>query len=101
MYRIEDVIKLPRKTPNATPNDPDELCARAFELFDQGKSLKQAVIELRASLQKITTLHEEWRDIGGVVLEIGDVAKRELVEIFGDFESAADLVMLARKRCAP
>jgi hypothetical protein len=97
VLRIEEILKLPRGNPNPTPENIDELSARAFTLFENGKTAKQAVIELRAAPQKILAIHEEWLDMGGAELVLSAQNKKSLTEIFGEFESTEDLIALAQK----
>jgi hypothetical protein len=99
VYKIEDLLKLPRKdrARNAV-HDPDELCARAFELFEKGKTIKQVVIELRASLLKIQELRSQWLEISEPLLEVDEESRQRLVQLLGPFEGAGELVTLVETR---
>lgn len=98
LYKIEDVLKLPRKAPNPTPENPDELTARAFELFEQGKSIREVIILLRATKEKIDRIHEDWLDVGGAVLTISDPARKALEAELGAFASVEEMIDLVRAR---
>lgn len=97
VLRVGDVLKLPRRDPKPTPDNPDELCARAFALFEKGKNSRQVVIELRATYQKISAIYEEWLDSGGVALTLSESNKRELEGMLGKFDNTDELVCLVRE----
>jgi hypothetical protein len=97
MYLIDDVVKLPRKHPNPTPENPDELCARAFEMFELGKSEREIVVLLRATYDKIHALHEQWRDAGGVAIELSESQRAAIVRLVGEFSSGEQLVEIVRQ----
>jgi len=80
----------------SVPNDPGELAARAFELFDEGKALRDVVVILRETPWKITELHEQWTDLGGAKLVINQAAQAELQRFVGSFDDVADLVARVR-----
>lgn len=80
----------------SVPNDPGELAARAFELFDDGKALREVVVILRETPWKISELHEQWADLGGAKLVINQAAQVELQRFLGPFEDVADLVSRVR-----
>ena len=100
MYAIDDVLKLPRREHAAVPNDPDELCARAFELFEVGKTITQAVLELRAHYTKVAEFHAAWIEMGGAEIVLSATNCKRLVEIVGSFASADELVDLVQAKVA-
>ena len=100
MYPLEQVLKLPRRAPNPTPENPDELAARAFELLDKGKTVKQLVIELRATPEKLQRIHTQWLELTGAVLEVTDAERAKLVALLGEFQSVEELIDLITVRCA-
>jgi hypothetical protein len=87
-----ELAKMARRKGTAFPNDPGELTARAFELFDEGKTLREVVIIVRAELQRIEELHDQWSRCGGSELVITPFARQELERLIGGFEGVADLV---------
>jgi hypothetical protein len=95
IYKIDDVLKLPRKAPVSASENPDELTARAFEMFEAGKSVREAIILLRATKEKIDKLHEDWIDTGGAALIIPESSRKALEAKFGPIASAEDLVAKA------
>lgn len=97
LYKIEDVLKLPRKTNHLTSENPDELCARVFEALEEGKSLREIVILLRVGYQRLLELHEQWKDSGGVIMEISDEQRRALESKLGPIASVGHLVELVNK----
>lgn len=92
VYDPHELKKLPRYGSSASPRDPGEIAARAFELFREGKSEEEVVVELRSSPEMIEQLHEKWKDMGGAELVISPGAKETLEKIVGSFKSVADLI---------
>jgi hypothetical protein len=73
-------------------NDVDETAARAFEMFEEGRSIREVVIKLRKAPDRIEALHEQWLSCGGSELVLNAVARRELADLVGSFDGVADLV---------
>lgn len=92
VFDPRELAKMARRKGDANPNDAGEIAARAFELFETGKSLREAVIALRETLPKVEELHEQWMRSGGSEIVITPVAHRELERLVGPFEGVAGLV---------
>lgn len=88
---VDELARLPRRKLFAIPENPDELCARAFELFEQGLSVRHIVIELRAHKEKIDTLKQEWLDAGGCDLVVSHVHAEQIARHVGPFETVGEL----------
>jgi hypothetical protein len=99
VYDPDELARLPQRYRKAVQNEPGEQNARAFEMFDQGKSVREVVITLREVTPKIVELHEQWLDAGGTALVISPAAHAELAKHVGPFGSVAELCerMKARK----
>ena len=80
----------------AVPDDPGELAAKAFELFDEGTPLRRVVIRLRETPAKVAELHDQWSELGGAELVVAGAAKSELERFVGPFEDVAGLVERVR-----
>lgn len=76
----------------AAPDDPGELAAKAFELFDEGMPLRRVVIRMRETPAKVAELHDQWSELGGAELVVAGAAKSELERFVGPFEDVAGLV---------
>jgi hypothetical protein len=74
------------------PRDPGEMAARAFELFREGKSMEDVVVELRMQPDQVEVLYTKRLDMGGADLVISPTAKEALEKAVGTFESIAELV---------
>ncbi len=88
---------MPLRHPDLRPlaiREPGEVAARSFELFNQGKTVRDVVIELRETPDQIRQLHESWLDSGGADLTITSIAKDALEKLVGPFTSIADLLAL-------
>jgi len=86
-----EVARLPRKKLFVVASNPDELCSRAFEMFDDGKSVREIVIELRAHKEKIDALKQEWLDAGGCDLIVTPAIKEQLERHVGMFSTVGEL----------
>jgi len=69
-----------------------ELEARCFELFSQGKTNREVVIELRETSDRIRELRERWVDDGGADLVISDAAKKAFEQLLGPFRDVTELL---------
>lgn len=92
VFDPRELSKMARRKIDVHGNDAGEIAARAFELFETGKSLREVVIELRETLPKVEELHEQWLRSGGSELVITPVAQRELERLVGRFDGVAGLV---------
>ena len=99
--RVFDPVELQKILHRRDPNEPGELAARAFEMFEEGRPLREVVIALRKTPEYIVALHDHWEWCGGSELVITPVARRELESLLGPFVGVADIVErvaeLARK----
>lgn len=87
-----------RRRVASIPGDEGEIAARAFELFDAARPLREIVVALRVSPEKISELHDQWIDLGGGDLVIGRAARAELERFVGEFSDVADLVSRIAER---
>jgi len=71
-----------------------EFEARCFELFGQGKAIREVVVEVRETHDRVRALYEGWLDSGGADLTITPIAKKALEGFIGPFTSVADLIVL-------
>lgn len=76
----------------ASPRDPGEMAARAFELFREGKTMEEVVVELRLLPDQVRELHDKRLDMGGAQLVISATAKEALEQVVGPFASVTELV---------
>jgi hypothetical protein len=98
VYDPKELIKLPHvqaPRPGAS-REPGEVAARCFELFDQDKTIREAVIELRETPERVRLLHESWLDTGGADLTITAVAKEAFEKLVGPFAGVAELLSLVQ-----
>lgn len=91
IYDPDELARVPRRHRQAIPNAPGEQNARAFELFDQGKTVREAVIDLREVVAKVSELYEQWLDVGGAHFVVSPAARAELAKLIGPFGSIAEL----------
>lgn len=92
LFDPRELGPLSRRWKTPAPNDPGELAAQAFELFEEGISQREIVIRLREAPDKVTQLHDLWLDMGGSDLVIGAQARVELERLVGPFVDMAELV---------
>lgn len=93
VYDPREVARLPRRVGNEPYQvSPGEIAARAFELFEEGKTVRQIVVELRETPDNVLTLREKWLDAGGAELVLSPAAKEALEGEVGAFATVAELV---------
>jgi hypothetical protein len=85
----------------ASPRDPGEVTARAYDLFEEGKPPKEIVRELRITSDAVRELREKWKDDGGADLVICSTAKEALEKVVGSFDSVTELVERVARLKAP
>lgn len=89
VFNVSEVMRFARRR---GADDVGELAARAFEMFEHGTSLREVVIKLRQSPERVESLHEQWLSCGGSELVINTVARQALERIVGGFQGVAELV---------
>ena len=98
VYDPNQIVAMPARRRKRLIDDPGELHARAFELFDRGRSLRQVVIELRRKADEIEALYEQWLDFGGAVYVLNEAARDELARFVGPFETVDQLLVAVREK---
>ncbi len=102
VYDPKELAKLPRGLGRPfAPRELGEINARAYELFNQGRSVQEVVIELREPSDKIRELREKWEIDGGEKLVVSPEAKRALETLLGPFEDVTALVELVTEKLKP
>ena len=92
IYDPKEVARIPKKDRFVAIRSPGETAARAFELFDLGRSIREITIEMRELPDALETLKEKWLDAGGSDRVVTPAAWEILAGIVGPFESIADLI---------
>lgn len=104
LYDPEELARVSsarRQKARHAPIQPGEMVARAFELFDDGRPLREVVTELRETPESIAAWHDQWLELGGAEIVVGPAARKELARLVGPFEGVADLVARVRDAVAP
>jgi hypothetical protein len=96
VYDPQEVAALPRRHRSIDSGlTPGEAAARAYELFDQSKTIREVVMEIREPSERVRELRDQWLDDGGADLVISPDAKQALeAALGGRIDTAADLVKL-------
>lgn len=101
VYDPDELQRLPPQVFRAPiPRQPGEVAAQCFELFDQGKTMREVVVELRETPEYVRSIYEHWLDTGGADLVITAEAKQALEKIVGPFDSVTELVEHVSKLAA-
>jgi hypothetical protein len=90
VYDPEDVRKLLRFNARPDAQESGETAARCFELFNEGKSMRGVVIELRLRPDLVKQLYASWEETGSVQesgLVITVAAKKDLESLVGNFST--------------
>lgn len=99
VYDPRELAKLPRGIGRSlVAKTPGEIAARAFELFREGKSNEEVVIEVREEPDKVDDLRLKWLDAGGSNFVVTPEAKSALEKIVGPFSSLAELIERCTKK---
>lgn len=92
VYDPKEVQKLHRpETRSQSVRDPGEIAAHSFELFNQGKSRSDVVIELRILPDHAQQLYASWEEFREEDLTITQTLRERLEKSLGQFTSAEDL----------
>jgi hypothetical protein len=94
-------VAVARRTRATATSPADELAARAFELFAEATPLRDIVLQLRISPERVLALYEQWRRLGQrrelwITLE----HQQALVRILTGFTTPAELVEAVRALAA-
>lgn len=92
VYDPVQLARVPHKHRTPLGNEPGELTARVFEMLDNGKSVRDIVIEHRQTVDHIQDLRERWLDTGGADRVISPVAWKEFERLAGPFTTVAELL---------
>ena len=92
VYDPVELSKIPKRERYVVSSDPGEIAARAFELFDQGQSLRAVVIATREMPAKVLELHQQWLDMGGAAWVINAPARAILESTIGPCASIAEVI---------
>lgn len=101
VYSPEEVAKLPRRGRTSSDRSPGETNARAFELFREGKTDEEIVIELRETLELVEVFREKWSNAGGSHWVIAPAAWEALEELVGPFNDVTELVEKLQQKLKP
>jgi len=88
------------KEREATDRAVKDLESRCFALFSEGKTIREVVIEMRETSDRIRELREKWFDDGGADLVISNVAKRAFEKLLGPFQDVTELLEIVTARMA-
>lgn len=91
VYDPKELAKIPLRD-RSSLRSPGELAARAFEMFDEGKNIREIVIALRELPNTIEDLKLQWDGMGGSDRVITPLAWEKLASMVGNFTSVADLI---------
>jgi hypothetical protein len=96
VYDPNEIIQLPRRSLRPIAKDPDELAARATELFESGMNDREIVLELRVDYAKVARLRDAWMDAGGATRVLTRDQALAFAELLGPFETLAELLERVR-----
>lgn len=101
VYDPDEVAKLPRRGRPSIDRSQGEITARAFELFREGRTYEEVVIELRETIDHVEYLHEKWIEATASSWVISPVAREALAKLVGPFNSVTDLVDRLQMKVKP
>lgn len=92
LYDPDEVGRIPRRDRGSEARSPGEVCARVYELLDDGATVRQIVVETRESSDRVREIKARWIDDGGFDRVIVPAAWEALEAAIGKFESVTELV---------
>lgn len=92
LYDPDEVRKLPRRERIVLGRSEGETTARAFELFREGKTDEDVVIELRETFERIDELRDKWMTASAARRVITPAAWEALERLLGPFSDVTELV---------
>jgi len=93
VYSPHELTKLASKLHrHIAPRDPGEIAGRAYEMYDEGKSEREVVRELRLTPEAVQILHDKWLDGGGSDRVLTPNAWEAIERAIGPFRSVTELV---------
>lgn len=101
VYDPAEVARLPRKGRPSIDRSQGEITARAFELFRDGRTDEDVVIELRETIDQVQYLRERWLEATAASWVISPVAREALAKLVGRFDSVTDLVTTLQMMLKP
>lgn len=97
VYNPKELATLPRYEQPNTIRQVGEVSARAFEMFNEGKALREIVIELRETPDRVDELRERWLDGGGSAVVLTPNGKLAFEQVVGPFGDLVELLNLVKK----
>lgn len=92
LYNPDEVMKLPRRERVTGGRSAGETTARACELFREGRTDEEVVVELRETFERVLELREKWSDAGGANRVIVPAAWEALERVVGPFKDVPELI---------
>ena len=92
VYSPAEIAKLPRRGRTSSERSPGETNARAFELFREGLTDEEIVIELRETVDVVQELRDKWINAGGSHWVLVPAAWEALEKLVGPFNDVTELV---------
>lgn len=81
-----------RNLPPLAAHEPGERVARVCEMFRDGKTKEDVIIELRLTFDTVNDFYDKWLDTTGANLVIMPSAKIEIEKLLGPFVDIPELV---------
>ena len=84
-----------------TPKNAGDAEAQVYALIEQGLSVREIVVALRETSERVRELRERWENDGGADLIITTEAKKALEALVGSFKDVTELVKLVTAALKP
>jgi len=96
-YDPQELAAIPKRYRKPDKGDAGELTARVFAMLEEGRPIREIVIEVREPLDRVNELREQWLDAGGADVVLTPRARGELADIIGrPVSTLADLMDAVR-----
>lgn len=95
VYDRDELLKLRRIDRLPASHEPGEVAARCFELFNEGLTIRDVVVEMRKTPDLVRSLYDSWLNNGSKAdLLITSTVKEDLERLLGHFSTVTELQQL-------
>jgi hypothetical protein len=93
IYNPDELNKLPKGKGRSAPREQSTVESRAFELFSQNKTVREVVIEMKETSERIRDLYQRWIEDGTSAEQTATSIDARVFELFNQGKSNQEIVI--------